>query len=118
MPSGSRPVPPQAVHRDPLNTLAGTLADPATKPGRPGQARGCRAAAGPGGSVAPTRVHSTVGCLGQEQPNLPWARTGTISLDGLLAGQLAGDCHCPAVALTCPGSGTLASGERQRGLPA
>ena len=28
MPSGSCPVPPQAVHRDPLNTLAGILADP------------------------------------------------------------------------------------------
>jgi hypothetical protein len=33
MPSGSRPEHPQAVHRDPLNTLAGTLADPVTKPG-------------------------------------------------------------------------------------
>ena len=33
MPSGSRPVHPQAVHRDPLNTLAGTLAAPGTEPG-------------------------------------------------------------------------------------
>jgi len=28
MPSGSRRYHPQAAHRDPLNTLAGTLADP------------------------------------------------------------------------------------------
>ena len=33
MPSGSRRYHPQAVRRDPLNTLAGTLADPVTKPG-------------------------------------------------------------------------------------
>ena len=56
MPSGSRPVHPQAVRRDPLNTLAGTLAGPrGPSPGRPGQARGCRAAAGSRAGVALTR---------------------------------------------------------------
>jgi len=45
----------------PVNTLAGTLADPETKPGRLGQAPGCRAVAGSGARVALTRVHSIGG---------------------------------------------------------
>jgi hypothetical protein len=63
MPSGLRPEHPQAVHRDPLNTLAGTLADPGTKPGvrvKPEVAallaRGQR------------RTHSRLGCWPRRTP--------------------------------------------------
>ena len=99
----------------PVNTLAGTLADPGD------QARGARAKPEVAALLLARRPAShslasipSAGGLCQERPAPPWARTGTISLDSLLAGQLAGDCRCPTVALTCPGSGTLAPGERQR----
>ena len=99
MPSGSRRYHPQAVRRDPLNTLAGTLADPGDQASASGSSPALRTGRYPSILVGQDQLQLPPGAdaeLGEHLAQVPFDRVGTAEeLGEIVAVSLSFTLRCP-----------------------